>query len=150
MAVITGSYGFAGISASIKGFGGFADLGNGAGAAEEGITIEPVDDQSTAEIGADGSAWHSLSASTAHNLTVRLAKLSPVNTTLMVMASLQQSSPKLNGKNVISIRDSDNGDYILCEGVAFTRWAPLNYGKTAGTNEWTFFASSVQRVLGGL
>ena len=144
---IAGFYGFQNITGSIVGPGGNADLAYGSGSSEEGLTIEPYADQSTPEIGADGFVAHSLSASTAHTITARFSKVSPVNRILQIMANLQQVSPELNGTNIITIRDILNGNSILCEFVAFSKWAPINYAKDAGINEWVFFASRVQRII---
>lgn len=147
---IAGFYGFQGITANIAGPGGFTDLAYGAGAAQEGVTIEPFQDQSTVYAGADGFIAHSLSAVTAHTITVRLSKVAPANDLLQIMANVQQLNPQLNGKNVITLRDIYRGDTILCEAVAFTKWSPINYAAEAGTNEWMFVAARVQRILGGL
>lgn len=147
MSAVAGFYGFQSITANIAGAGGNVDLAYGSGAAEEGITIEPYGDQSTVEIGADGFVAHSLSASTAHTITARLSKVAPGNRTLQIMANLQQVSPALNGKNIITLRDTLNGNVILCEFVAFTKYTPLNYAKDAGINEWQFVAARVQRIL---
>lgn len=147
MSAVAGFYGFQSITANIAGAGGETDLAYGAGAAEEGITIEPYQDQSTVEIGADGFMAHSLSASTAHTITARLSKVAPGNRILQLMANLQQVSPALNGKNIITLRDTLNGNVILCEFVAFTKYTPLNYAKDAGINEWQFVAARVQRIL---
>lgn len=145
----SGFYGFQNVSANIVGPGGESDLANGAGAAEEGITIEAVQDQSTAEYGADGFVAHSLSAVTASNVTIRLSKLSPQNAILAEMFNLQSNSPALNGTNTISIRDIESGDIILLTDVAFTKRPAINYAKEAGMNEWVFIAGHTSQILGG-
>lgn len=148
MSSIAGFYGFQGISANLVGPGGNVDLAFGSGAAEDGLTFEPYSDQSTVEVGADGFVAHSLSASTAHTITARFSKVGPASKILQIMANLQQVNPSLNGTNVLTLRDIYNGDTILCEFVAFTKWSPLNYAMQAGKNEWTFVAARVQRLLG--
>lgn len=149
MSAIAGFYGFQGISANLVGPGGNVDLAFGSGAAEDGLTFEPLADQSTVEVGADGFLAHSLSASTAHAITARYSKVSPeTNKILQIMANLQQVNPSLNGTNILTLRDIYNGDTIICEFVAFTKWSPLNYARQAGKNEWTFVAARVQRLLG--
>jgi len=147
MSAVAGFYGFQSVSANIAGAGGNIDIAYGSGAAEEGITIEPFADQSTVEIGADGFMAHSLSASTAHTITARFSKVAPANRILQIMANLQQVNPALNGKNIITLRETLNGNVILCEFVAFTKWSALNYAKDAGMNEWQFVAARVQRII---
>ena len=128
MAAVAGFYGFQGISANLVGPGGSVDLAFGSGSAEDGLTFEPLNDQSTVEVGADGFLAHSLSASTAHTITARFSKVSPeTNRILQIMANLQQVNPSLNGTNVLTLRNIYGNDFILCEFVAFTKWAPLNY-----------------------
>jgi len=147
MSAVAGFYGFQGISANLVGPGGNVDLAFSSGAAEDGLTFEPLADQSTVEVGADGFLAHSLSASTAHTITARFSKVGPVNRILQIMANIQQVNPSLNGTNVLTLRDIYNGSTILCEFVAFTKWAPINYAMQAGKNEWTFVAARVQRLL---
>lgn len=148
MAAVAGFYGFQGISANLVGPGGSVDLAFGSGSAEDGLTFEPLNDQSTVEVGADGFLAHSLSASTAHTITARFSKVSPeTNRILQIMANLQQINPSLNGTNVLTLRNTYGNDFILCEFVAFTKWSALNYAMQAGKNEWTFVAARVQRLL---
>lgn len=148
MTQIAGFYAFQNITCSIKGPGGFIDLAYGSGAAEEGLTFEPLMDKTVVEPGADGLISFSASAVTAHTITARFLKVGPASKTLQLMATLQQATPALNGTNILTLRDIARGDTILCEAVAFTKWTTLNYAKDAGTNEWTFVAARVQRFLG--
>ena len=147
MSAVAGFYGFQGISANLVGPGGNVDLAFGSGAAEDGLTFEPLADQSTVEVGADGFVAHSLSASTAHTITARYSKVGPASSILQIMANIQQVNPSLNGTNVLTLRNVYGSDFILCEFVAFTKWTPLNYAMQAGKNEWTFVAARVQRLL---
>jgi len=134
--------------ATIDGPGGSINIGAGAGVAEEGITIEPVNDKSTMTRGADGSGVHSLSADNARTVTVRLLKTSPTNALLMNMANYQTMSSATHGKNTIAVRDIARGDAILLEKVAFKRIPTLNYAIEAGMNEWIFEAIESSTVLG--
>lgn len=145
MSSITGFYGFDGISCHIVGPGGEVQMAYGSGSGEEGLTFEPAMDQTTAQYGADGFVAFSNSPVTAHTITARFSKLSPTNTILQLMADLQQANSSLNGTNTITIRDVYNNTGIICENVAFSKWAPINYAKDAGIMEWTFIAAHVQR-----
>ena len=147
MSAVAGFYGFQGISANLVGPGGNVDLAFGSGAAEDGLTFEPVMDQSTAEYGADGFVAHSLSAVTAHTITARFSKVGPASKTLQILANIQQIDPSLNGTNILTLRNVYGQDFIVCEFVAFSKWTPLNYAAQAGKNEWTFIAARVQRLL---
>lgn len=142
------SYSFQDVSASLTGVGGSINLGNGAAVAEEGITIEPVADKNVMTTGADDSGVHSLVASTASNVTVRLLKTSPVNAQLQTMFNLQTASSLSHGKNVITIRDAVRGDFISLTQVAFANRPAINYAKEAGMNEWKFHAIKTSQLLG--
>jgi hypothetical protein len=141
-------YSFKNCSASIAGPGGFSQLANGAAAAEEGITIEAVEDKNIMTIGADGQGQHNLVASDAATVTVRLLKTSQANYALMIMYNLQTASSALHGLNVITITDSARGDLTICQQVAFKKVPTLTYAKEGGMNEWTFDCVKVTRVLG--
>lgn len=85
-------YSFEDVQATITGPGGTISLGAGAGNAQEGISVEFVDDKDNMLMGADGSGVHSLRASNAARLLVRLLKTSPVNAALSQMYRYQKQS----------------------------------------------------------
>lgn len=142
------TYSFLDVSAAIVGPGGAVNLGSGAAAAEEGITIEAVEDKNAMTIGADGSGQHSLIASDARTATIRLLKTSPANAFLMIMYNLQSSSSALWGKNVITVAVPTTGEIITLQLCAFKKVPALNYQKEAGTNEWTFDCIKGDQILG--
>lgn len=144
------TYSFKNINGAIAGPGGAAILGNGAGADEEGVTIEPSEDKNVMTIGADGQGQHSLIASDAGKVTVRILKTSPINAILMAMYDLQSSSSSLWGQNVITFTDVARGDIHTCQACAFGKKPQINYKKEAGMNEWTFDSISITTVLGAL
>lgn len=141
-------YSFLNVNASIVGPGGALNLAAGAAAAEEGITIEPVEDKNQMTIGADGKGQHSLIASDAATITVRLLKTSPLNAALQIMYDLQSASSALWGTNVMTITDSGRGDVTVGQGVAFKKRVPLTYAKEAGIMEWIFDCIAVNTILG--
>jgi hypothetical protein len=141
-------YSFKNCNASLVGPGGVAVLGNGAAAAEEGITVEATEDKNTMTIGADGRGQHSLIASDAATVTVRLLKTSPINAILMIMYDLQTSSSALHGQNVITIVDAARGDTTILQSCAFKKKPTLTYAKEAGMNEWVFDCIKANTVLG--
>ena len=142
------TYSFKDVVAAINGPGGSINLAAGAGVAEEGITIEAVNDMNTMTIGADGTGMHSLSADESRNVTVRLLKTSPVNALLQNMYNLQRLSSVTHGKNTITIRDVARGDQVVLQKVAFKRVPTLTFAKEGGFNEWTFDAITSTTVLG--
>lgn len=142
------SYSFLNIVASISGPGGSINLGSGAGTAEEGITVEPVNDKSTMMSGADGSGVHSLRADNSRTVKITLLKTSPVNAQLMNMFNFQTQSSATHGRNMIAIRDVARGDSITLEKVAFKRCPNIEFKVEAGTNEWLFDAIDSSTVLG--
>lgn len=141
-------YSFLNVSCTIAGPGGILNLANGAAAAEEGISIEPIEDKNVMTIGADGKGQHSLIASDACKITVRLLKTSPLNAALMIMYDLQSASSALWGQNVFTVTDSGRNDYTVAQSAAFKKRPNLNYAKEGGIMEWEFDAISVNSILG--
>lgn len=141
-------YSFLNINATIAGPGGIFNMAAGAAAAEEGITIEASEDKNVMTIGADGQGQHSLIASNAAKVTVRLLKTSPVNSQLMIMYDLQSASSAVWGQNVITIVDSGRNDLTLLQAVAFNKKPTITYAKEGGMMEWVFDAISANSVLG--
>ena len=125
-----------------------ANLASGAAAAEEGITIEASEDKNVMTVGADGKVQHSLVASDAATLTVRLLKTSPLNQALMIAYDLQSSSSSLWGQNVITITDSGRGDVTVITAIAFKKKPTITYAKEGGMMEWTFDGGYANTVLG--
>lgn len=144
------TYSFLDVQAALVGPGGVINLGNGSGADEEGISIEPAGEVGNMRIGADGSGMHSLHADRSGRVTVRLLKTSPVNAQLSAMLAFQRSSAATHGQNTITVTDSVRGDVITCRNCAFARTPPLAYGKEAGMVEWVFNALQIDPSLGAL
>lgn len=143
-----GVYSFLNINATMAGPGGFVNLAAGAAAAEEGITIEAAEDKNVMTIGADGQGQHSLIASDAATVTVRLLKTSPVNAALMLMYDLQSASSALWGLNVFTIVDSGRSDYTVIQSAAFKKKPTITYAKEGGMMEWTFDGIKANSILG--
>lgn len=142
------TYSFQDVVAAISGVGGSINLAAGAGVAEEGITIESMEDKSVMTIGADGAGMHSLVANEASSVTIRLLKTSPVNKQLQEMYNLQTKSSANHGKNTITVRDAVRGDNITLTEVAFKKRPTVTYAKEGGLMEWTFDAIKTTAVLG--
>lgn len=142
------TYSFLDTHAAIVGPGGSINLAAGAGAAEEGITIEPTESINTMTIGADGTPMHSLHANKSGKVTVRLLKTSPVNARLSQMYAFQTSAGANHGQNTMTLTNSLSGDVVTCQVVAFEKVPSLTFAKEGGTNEWTFDAGIIDRALG--
>ena len=142
------TYSFQDVVAAIAGVGGSINLAAGAGVAEEGITIESMEDKSVMTIGADGAGMHSLVANEASTVTIRLLKTSPVNKQLQEMYNQQTKSSANHGKNTITVRDAVRGDNITLTEVAFKKRPTVTYAKEGGMMEWTFDAVKTTAVLG--
>lgn len=142
------TYSFLDVNATLAGPGGVINLAAGAAAAEEGITIEAAEDKNVMTVGADGQGQHSLVASDAALVTVRLLKTSPVNAKLMAMYELQSASSALWGQNVLTVTDSGRGDLSVIQAAAFKKKPALNYAKEGGIVEWTFDAIKANSILG--
>jgi len=142
------TYSFLDVVAAISGPGGSINLAAGAGAAEEGITIEPINDQNVMTIGADGEGMHSLSSDFSVRATIRLLKTSPINAQLQALYNQQVRSSILHGRNTITVRDIARGDVITLGQAAFARRPTVTYAKEGGIMEWTFDAIKSDTVLG--
>lgn len=128
--------------------GNSISLGYGAGVASEGLTIEMLADKDILTIGADSTPMHSLVASNAASILVRLLKTSPVNNQLSVMYNTQKNNPAVWGQNVLSVRDILQGDVLTAEAVAFSRQPTVNYHESAGNQEWRFLCGTLTELLG--
>lgn len=142
-------YSFLDVHAAIHGPGGnFPLSGNEAGAAEEGITVDPTGDKNVMTTGADGAYMHSLLGDKSGIIIVRLLRTSRVNAQLQEMFNSQTTSSRAHGRNTITIRDVARGDTITCTGVAFAKQPPHSFAKEAGIKEWTFHAGKIDGQIG--
>ena len=142
------SYGFGDVFATLTGPGGIVSLGYGAGASEEGITVEPTEDKETLTIGADGTPMHSLHAGRHGTITIRLLKTSNSNALLQLMYDAQQLNTALWGQNTLVITHITSGDTATATSVAFRRPPTITYAKDGGLMEWGFSAGYIDRFLG--
>lgn len=142
------SYSFLDTNMTFAGPGGVLNLASGAAAAEEGVTVESVEDKNVMTIGADGKGMHSLVASDAVTVTVRLLKTSPLNAALMLMYNLQTASSSLWGGNVATIVNTGLGDYSVIQAMAFKKLPAITYAKEGGMMEWVFDGITRNSILG--
>lgn len=142
------AYSFLNVVAGIAGPGGAFNVGAGAAIAEEGITIEPTEDKNVMTIGADGKGQHTLIASDACTVTIRLLKVSPINAALMAMYDFQSASSALWGQNIITVNDTARGDYTVVQACAFKKKPTLVYAKEGPMIEWTFDGIKATSLLG--
>lgn len=142
------TYSFADINASISGPGGAFSLGAGAGVAEEGITIDMIEDKDTMVIGADGSVLHNLHAGNGGTVTIRFLKTSPTNAKLQTMYNIQSASSANWGGNSITLNNPATGDIILATDAAFRRQPSVSYAKDGPVLEWAFNCGRVTNHLG--
>lgn len=140
------SYSFLDVTATIDGPGGNFSIKDGA--SDEGITIAQVNAKNTMTPGADSAVMHSLAASTASTITIRLLKTSPVNNQLMQLYNFQTTSAARHGKNTITVSDPTRGDIVTALTVAFNKIPDLNYAKEGGMHEWIFDAGQTTQILG--
>jgi hypothetical protein len=141
-------YSFEDVVATISGPGGSIALGAGSGNAKEGISIEFVDDKNMMLIGADGSGAHSLRATKAARINVRLLKTSPTNALLNTMYNLQSSSSLFWGQNAVTVSNPATGDAYPCTGVAFRKFPSVTWAEDVNMNEWSFDAINADPILG--
>lgn len=141
------TYSFLAVSATIAGPGGAIAIGSGSGAAEEGITVEMIEEKDDMKVGADGSIMHSLRASSAARLTLRLLKTSPVNAQLSNLYNFQRLSAANWGQNQLVVSDVNRGDVVSMNQAAFARQPTVVWSKDGTINEWLFLGA-INVVLG--
>ncbi len=142
------TYSFQDVQCSLTAADASINLGNGAGVAEEGISFTQAEDKNKRTMGADGNGMHSLKASQAYDIKVRLLKTSPMNAQLQKLYNLQAASSKKWGKNTITFNHtaaSDNGTFSKC---AFKKTPDQVYATEANTLEWEFEAIKGNVTLG--
>lgn len=142
------TYSFLDVNAAIVGPGAAFNLGAGAGASDEGITVEPSVDLDNMTIGADGQGMHSLIADKSGHVIARYLKTSPINNLLSTALAFQRSSGALHGQNTITIANNVSGDTITCQQVAFAKVPKIDYAKDGNYNEWHFNAVIIDVLLG--
>src|SRR6267154_3470835 len=145
----TFTYSFKDVHATITGPGGSITLGNGAGAAEEGISCEQIEDKTSWQVGADGSVAYSLHVADIFRITVRLLKTSPTNQALQQMYQSQKISSLFWGQNVIVVTNNVTGDVYSGAQGAFVKFPSNNFAKEARNVEWEFVIGRMDVVLGG-
>lgn len=142
-----GTYSFLNVQATLAGPGGNISLGNGSGSSEEGITVEMLEDKDAMVVGADGQIMHSLRASNAGRVTVRLLKTSPINAMLSALYNFQRQNSMNWGRNTLVVSDTIRGDVISGDTIAFAKHPVITYSKDANMNEWSFLGN-VDELLG--
>jgi len=141
-------YSFEDVQATLSGPGGVASLGAGAAVAKEGITVDFIEDKDAMIVGADGKAVHSLRASKAAKITVRLMKTSPQNAVLSQMYNTQIASSLFWGQNLLTVTNPVTGDDYPCTEVAFAKFPAITWAEDPNLNEWTFNAGQADPQLG--
>jgi len=141
-------YSFQDVVATLIGPGGALSLGAGSSNAKEGISVTFLEDKNNLLMGADGNGVHSLRASKATRITVRLLKTSPLNAGLSAMYALQSASSLFWGQNLLTVTNPITGDDYPCEEVAFQKFTDLTWAEDANINEWPFVAIKADPVLG--
>lgn len=141
------TYSFADVHAALIGPGAAVQLGSGAGVAEEGISYSFLEEADSMKIGADGRAMHGLNQSKAGRVIVRLLKTSSTNGILTALYNFQRQSSVNWGKNTITVGDTARGDFISCQGVAFTKLPDNAYAKDPNMVVWEFNATVIDVLL---
>ena len=136
------------VLATIVGPGGVVSMGAASALAKEGITVDFVDDKDAMIMGGDGNGVHSLHASNAATVTVRLMKTSYANAPLNNMYNTQRMSSLFWGQNIITITNPITGDNYTCTDVAFKKHTSVTWAEDPGMNEWVFNAIHADPQLG--
>ena len=144
---MSATYSFIDVSAAITGPGGSFSLSVG-GIADEGITIAYNGDKNTMITGAAGEGMHSLHASNAGRITVRVMKTGAANALLNQMYRHQMLSSANWGQNQISIRNAATGDSITASQGSFVKHPDNVNAKEGNIQEWAFDFVKIDTILG--
>ncbi|MCX2699256.1 phage protein [Ochrobactrum chromiisoli] len=142
------TYSFIDVVASLSGPGGVVQLGYGAASAEEGISIDMVEDKNTMMIGAGGEGQHNLHAGRAGTITIACLKVSPTNQQMMALYNYQQQSSARWGQNVLTLRNTATGDSITAVQGAFKKLPKNTFSKDGPMMEWALDFVKVDQMLG--
>ena len=142
-----GVYTFEDVAAVFIGPVGFNFILSSGGVADEGITVAMAGEKNTMQTGANGDIQHSLHASNAGRMTVRLLKTGIANAVLSQVYNFQKTSGAYWGQNKIVIRNPITGDVITGTSLAFVKQPDAVYAKEGGTVEWAF-DGNIDELLG--
>ncbi len=142
------TYSFDNVQATLSGPDGSYSIGSGEGVAEEGITVEMLEEKDKMDVGADGVVMHSLRSSNACRVTLRLLKTARVNADLSASYNFQKAFAGNWGQNIIKISDTYRGDVMTIEEAAFSRQPTVVYSKDGQMMEWQFIGVIPSQVLG--
>lgn len=142
------TYSFTDVLFAMEGPGGSVRMSADDAVADEGITIEMIDDKTSMTTGAGRGAMHNLHASNAGRVRVRLLKTNPWNAVLMGMMNFQSTSSAYTGQNTITLSNPVWGDDHSCRQCAFVKRPDNVNGKDGGMMEWTFNSADVSTQLG--
>ncbi len=142
------TYSFQDVVCVLTGPGGTLSLSADDALADEGITIEMIDDKTSMTTGAGRGAMHNLHASNAGRVRVRLLKSSPVNAALMAMFNFQSTSSAYTGVNTITLSNPTWGDDHSARQCAFVKRPDNANGKDGGMMEWQFNSADISSQLG--
>lgn len=95
-----------------------------------------TEDKDTMQVGAGGAIMHSLNASDAGRITIRLLKTSPTNALMSAIYNFQKNNPGSWGQNQFRGADTARGDVVTATELAFVRQSPLAFAKDGNINEW--------------
>lgn len=144
---MTGTYSFLDVQVDMVGPTGSVSLSEGA-IADEGITITPKGERNTHVTGANGPGMHSLRASRAGTVTVRVLKTGALNAVLSTMFNAQTVTSALHGRNTFTISNPVSGDTITCVNCAFQKMPDIAYATEGNVNDWVFDADQIYYKLG--
>lgn len=143
------AYSLEDVLASIAGPGGSFPIGPGKGIAQEGISVEFIDDKDNMLMGGDGTGVHSKRESNAARVTVRVLKTSPVNAQLSQLYRYQNRPGSLFwGQNIITVTNPITGDDYHATECAFVKHTGVTWAQDANINEWQFNSISCDPILG--
>jgi hypothetical protein len=129
--------------------GGSFQLGSGSGNADEGISFDDADPKNTMTPGADGQVMHSLHASNAGKVVVRLLKTSPVNAQLsQLYANQKKRRARCGGRT-----SSPSTTWPAATWSRPGRWRSPStphaaYAKDGNVMEWEFDVGALDILLG--
>ena len=142
------TYALIDVQATIVGPGLALPIGAGAGLAEEGISIEAVENVGHMVIGGDGTPMQVLQSNKGYRVTLHLLKTSPTNAPLMAAQQSQRTTGALWGRNTFSLTNMITGDEFSGQAVAFEKTPRIDYDKPGKMVDWTFLVGIGDWIYG--
>ncbi len=118
------------------------------GISTEGVTIAFAEDSGSMVIGAKGDGMHNLRANASGTATLNYMKTGRINAILSQLYAFEKSSSANFGKGTMTFRNTQTGDYFLCEQCGIRKFPDSGNSVDGNGNAWVFNVIRITPTLG--